>query len=221
MNDARASDAALLKAAIAVFGARGLEGASTRDIARAAGRPMSAITYHFGGKEGLYLACARHIAETMATILSPEIVAAGLENQANPSLNDRGIARAALCRIFHAYVGAMVRPETASFASFVSREQMEPTAAFNILYDGVIGKMAGHVASLLIIVSGGRIDALEANVRTIALLGQVLAFRFSRAAVLRSTGWTDVGTAETARIDVVIQANLVAILDSLEQGITR
>jgi hypothetical protein len=115
----------------------------------------------------------------------------------------------------------MVRPETASFASFVSREQMEPTAAFNILYDGVIGKMAGHVASLLIIVSGGRIDALEANVRTIALLGQVLAFRFSRAAVLRSTGWTDVGTAETARIDVVIQANLVAILDSLEQGITR
>ena len=48
----------LLEIAIAEFAAQGLEGASTRGIATAAGTAMSSITYHYGGKEGLYLAAA-------------------------------------------------------------------------------------------------------------------------------------------------------------------
>ncbi len=213
MDSTPASNEALLTAAIAAFGARGLEGASTRDIARAAGKPMSAITYHFGGKEGLYLACARHIADTIAGILGPGVTAANPEIPADPAA-----ARATLRQIFQAFVGAMVRPESASFASFVSREQMEPTAAFTILYDTVMGHVAGRVAGLLIVVSAGRISLIDAQVRTIALLGQVLAFRLARAAVLRSTGWADVGPAETAQIDAAVQTHLAAILDSLEQG---
>ena len=53
----------LLSVAIERFGESGFEGASTRDIAQAADTAMSSITYHFGGKEGLYLACADFIAE--------------------------------------------------------------------------------------------------------------------------------------------------------------
>ena len=56
----------LLDIAISEFGAKGLEGASTRGIAAAAGTAMSSITYHYGGKEGLYLAAADRIAERMA-----------------------------------------------------------------------------------------------------------------------------------------------------------
>jgi AcrR family transcriptional regulator len=44
----------LLRAAIAVFSARGFEGASVREITQAANANQAAINYHFGGKEGLY-----------------------------------------------------------------------------------------------------------------------------------------------------------------------
>lgn len=53
----------LLDIAISVFGSAGLEGASTRQIARAADTAMSAITYHYGSKERLYLAAADRIAD--------------------------------------------------------------------------------------------------------------------------------------------------------------
>ncbi|MBZ6075451.1 TetR/AcrR family transcriptional regulator [Microvirga puerhi] len=45
---------ALLDAAIAVFSEKGYEGASVREITREAHANQAAITYHFGGKEGLY-----------------------------------------------------------------------------------------------------------------------------------------------------------------------
>ena len=46
----------LLDAATPLFAARGLHGTRVRDVARAAGINLSMISYHFGGKEGLYSA---------------------------------------------------------------------------------------------------------------------------------------------------------------------
>ena len=44
---------ALIRAALDLFGAKGFEAASTRDVAAAAGANLASIAYHFGGKEGL------------------------------------------------------------------------------------------------------------------------------------------------------------------------
>src|SRR3954465_6051144 len=68
--------ARLLDVAIEQFGRLGFEGASTRNIARASGTAMSSITYHFGGKEGLYPATADHIAESIAEFQRPVLKAA-------------------------------------------------------------------------------------------------------------------------------------------------
>src|SRR5260370_41842833 len=46
----------LLAAAVERFGEQGLEGATVRDIARAAGQNVAAIAYYFGGKKKLYRA---------------------------------------------------------------------------------------------------------------------------------------------------------------------
>jgi TetR/AcrR family transcriptional regulator len=48
--------AALLDAALEEFAARGFAGARVRDIARRAGVSKDLVAYHFGGKDGLYLA---------------------------------------------------------------------------------------------------------------------------------------------------------------------
>jgi TetR/AcrR family transcriptional regulator len=47
----------LLQKAKSVFAAKGFEGATVKDLADAAGVNISLISYHFGGKEGLYRTC--------------------------------------------------------------------------------------------------------------------------------------------------------------------
>jgi TetR/AcrR family transcriptional regulator len=57
--DAERSKAALLDAALEEFSAKGFAGARVREIAERAGVSKDLIAYHFGGKEGLYLAVQR------------------------------------------------------------------------------------------------------------------------------------------------------------------
>src|SRR5262245_7666417 len=59
---------ALIRAALKLFGSKGFDGTSTREIAAAANANIGSIAYHFGGKEGLRAACASFIVETIQTI---------------------------------------------------------------------------------------------------------------------------------------------------------
>jgi AcrR family transcriptional regulator len=204
----------LVLAALDLFGRNGLEGTSTREIARAAGRPMSAITYHFGGKDELYLAVARYLAGRIGESLAAArgSPAAGAR-EATPAQ-----ARAALHELLQAFVGIMVRPESASWSRYILREQMEPTPAFDLLYGSVMSPVLQQVCTLLRRVSGRRLTLKDARLRALALFGQVLVFRACRAAVLRSNAWDDVGAAEVRRIRAVVRIHLDAILDSIEHG---
>ena len=60
---------ALLEAALVLFGERGFEGTSTRDIAGLAGCNQGLISFHFGGKEGLYDAARTVIFENLGSIV--------------------------------------------------------------------------------------------------------------------------------------------------------
>src|SRR3954464_5992735 len=59
---------ALIRAGLKLFGAKGFDGTSTREIAAAANANIGSIAYHFGGKEGLRAACANFIVETIQTV---------------------------------------------------------------------------------------------------------------------------------------------------------
>src|SRR5258705_527342 len=53
--------ARIVSAALRLFGERGFDGASTRDIAAGAGVNAPALQYYFDSKEGVYVACVEHI----------------------------------------------------------------------------------------------------------------------------------------------------------------
>ena len=74
----------LIAAALAQFGEYGLH-ATTRDIAAQAGQNIAAITYYFGSKEDLYLACAQWIADFIGNHFRPHVEeASGLLSQPSP-----------------------------------------------------------------------------------------------------------------------------------------
>jgi AcrR family transcriptional regulator len=202
-------DDRLLDTAIDQFGRKGLEGASTRAIAAAAGTTMSAITYHYGSKEGLYLAAARHIADQMSERMAPALAASE-----GASRGDEGpdAALAALLTIIDRFVAVMVHPESAAWARFIVREQMEPTEAFDVLYGSVMGRLVDRLSLLIVRIGEGRFEPAEARLKVLAIVGQALVFRVARATLLRVTGWTDVDTEGAEAIRRVVRAHTNAIL---------
>lgn len=201
-------DQRLLDAAIDHFGQRGLEGASTRAIAAAAGTTMSSITYHYGGKEGLYLAAVRHIASQIGERLDPALLAS--KDTAQDS-GPEAASRTVLSILDH-FLEIILRPESEAWARLIVREQMGPTVAFDALYGGVMGRAIEHLSALLVGIGEGRWDDTEARLKALAIIGQALVFRVGRATLLRAAGWTDVDAEGAAAIRRVVLAHTSAVL---------
>lgn len=207
--------ARLLDIAIEHFGRAGLHGTSTRDIARAADTPMSSITYHFGGKEGLYLAAAQRITDRISQGLGPALAQA---ERMSATATDTAAARLALHGLYRHIAVVLVGGDIAPIARFIVREQADPTAAFSRIYDGVMAPVLACISGLLRVVAVNRIGAAEARLRAMSLTGQVLVFRVAREAALRSQGWKRIGKAELEAIQAVVADHLDAVLDRLEHG---
>jgi AcrR family transcriptional regulator len=67
---APATRTALLDAALGLFSAHGYDGASIRDITRAARANLGAVTYHFGSKEALFEAVVERAMLPFATAVA-------------------------------------------------------------------------------------------------------------------------------------------------------
>ncbi|HJV36470.1 TetR/AcrR family transcriptional regulator [Geomonas sp.] len=103
-NNCRAQ---LIAAATPLFARRGVNGVSTRELARAAGVNSSMISYHFGGKEGLYEAVLREVFSGMLEV-------AELAAQPLPPLQKfkRYVYQCGVC--FHCGAAEEFVPRTAS-----------------------------------------------------------------------------------------------------------
>jgi TetR/AcrR family transcriptional regulator, regulator of cefoperazone and chloramphenicol sensitivity len=211
----KSTNARLLDVALEHFGRFGIDGVSTRAIAKDADTPMSSITYHFGGKEGLYLATAERVIERMREKLAPAIAEA--ERACQPGCT-RARAREALHSIYAHVATALVSSDTAPVARFIVREQAEPTDAFNRIYDRMIGPMLGRLSGLLTIAAGGKLEEAEARVRALSLFGQILVFRVAHATALRGAGWKSIGPSELQFIRGIVADHLEAVLERLAKG---
>jgi AcrR family transcriptional regulator len=209
-------DQRLLDAAIDHFGQKGLEGASTRAIATAAGTTMSSITYHYGGKEGLYLAAVRRIASRIGERLDPALLAS--RDLTAQDSGPEAASREVLSIVDH-FLEIILRPESEAWARLIVREQMGPTVAFEALYGGVMGRAIEHLSALLVRIGEGRWDDTEARLKALAIMGQALVFRVGRATLLRAAGWTDVDAEGAAAIRRVVLTQTSAVLTDRGEGV--
>ena len=118
----------LLEAATTVFAAQGYDGASVREIAARAEANQAAISYHFGGKEGLYREVLKRAvaafdlggldAEKVAAMDRAEAVHAFLDSQLSTLLRHDEVGKA--LRIF-AWENVA---RTDAFRAFVATERL-------------------------------------------------------------------------------------------------
>lgn len=206
--------AALVQAALRLFGEHGYAGTSTRDIAAAAKANIGSIAYHFGGKEGLRAACAEHIVGAIGAL-----AAQAMASDVEPVQMDAATAERQLERILERMVTFIVASrEAGEIVQFVLRELAQPTAALDIIYNGVFLPMHKRLCGIWAAATGEPAESAGTKLAVFTLIGQVVYFRIGRLAVLRRMGWPEIGAAEASQLVDVTKANLHGILKSRRKG---
>jgi AcrR family transcriptional regulator len=193
----------IIETALEVFGAVGFEEASTRVIADRAGVNLAALHYYFASKQGLYHACAEHIATYGETVIAPFVtrIEAAL---ADPRMTPRRL-RALLRETLDALAERLVSPhDPPSWIAFVLREQMNPTPAYKVLHQRVSGRLIGAAAALVGRLMDRPAGAEDTILRTFAMLGPLVIFQRARGATLHTLGWSDFTGPRLAMVKVVL-----------------
>ncbi|MEZ5666224.1 MAG: CerR family C-terminal domain-containing protein [Alphaproteobacteria bacterium] len=203
----------IVEAALDVFGHAGYDGATTRTLAAAAGVNLAAIGYYFGGKEGLYRAVAEHIVAEIAARQAPMVARVHAALGTGEPSGDA--ARTLLLDVLDSLAAMLIgSAEAERWARFVIREQMDPSPAFDVIYDGFMRGLHGLCCRLVGRLRGRPADDAEVVIVTTTLFGQILVFRAARATAQRALGWTAYTPERTAAIRAVIRRQVAAILDS-------
>jgi TetR/AcrR family transcriptional regulator, regulator of cefoperazone and chloramphenicol sensitivity len=207
----------LVRAAVEIFGKSGLEAATTREIAQRAQQNIAAIAYYFGGKEGLYLAAAEHIVEVIVARIGPAM------REAEALLRqERRPAERCLALVLRLLELSIATNQTMIPATgIIVREQIHPTRAFSVLYDGCLERLQRLGAELIRAYVEPEAPLDEYIVRFHAMLGEALAFRFARETILRRAGWKDVGGEEESRIRSVVIEHAELVLRGLRRKARR
>lgn len=198
--------AALLRAGLRLFGRKGYEGTSTRELAALAKANIGSIAYHFGGKEGLHLACADFIVETIQAFARPALAEAAAATTSEAAAEG---LRQSIERIVSFFVSS---PEVGDFAQFILRELSVPSPALDRIYDGVFEPTHKQLCRVWEQATGEPAESEAVKIRMFMMIGQVVYFRIARQAVFRRMDWTDIGPDQAKAIASVAADNLAAIL---------
>jgi len=210
----------IIAAALDVFAANGFGGASTRMLAARAGVTLPALHYYFDSKEGVYLACAKHIAERMEAHLGAVIarIAERLAQDEPSPAQLLDMLVEFLDELADLFLG---EHELEKWVLFIIREQARPTKAFDILFERMMRPVLDTCSALV-----GRLlerpdTEREVRIRTLALIGRIIFLRTAREASLRVLDWPDFDDRRLALVKEVLQAAVAAEFEAEGNGKRR
>lgn len=211
-SPAELTRAALVQAALKLFGTQGFDGTSTRQLAAEAHANIGSIAYHFGGKEGLRAAAADYIVETIQAVAGQALGDA-------PTSGSPEAAQAQLFAALERMIGfVVVSPQAGEIVQFVLRELTHPTAALDRIYDGVFEPTHRRLCRLWEQATGEPAESEATRLTVFTLIGQVIYFRIGREAVMRRMGWHEIGAVQAAKVLAATSGNLGAILAARRPG---
>lgn len=194
----------LVSVALDLFGRRGFDGVSARDIAAAASVPLASIPYHFGTMDALYRAALERVRDELAVAIAPAAEAARRSLDGTPDA-----ARKALLALQTALVDAIVAtPAAEAWSKLLIREHFDPGLGFDLVYEDAAGSAVDLVAQLLAGAEGTDPKDEAVIVAAFAFVGEILAFRVLSHAVMRRLRWDRIGGAEADLIKTVLHRKI-------------
>lgn len=204
----------IIAAAIDLFGERGFAAASTREIAVRAGVNAPALQYYFENKEGLYRACAEHIAGVVWALFEP-VVQHAREVLAQPAPPTTELIDAFVA-IQETHADKIsLSPATPGQRLFVAREQsgQEPAVASEVLQEQMREPLNRVGAELVGRICGIAPDDPVTVIRLLSLHGQLMAFHAVPRTVLSLLGWNEIDEARCEFIKSTVRTQTRALLE--------
>lgn len=206
--------ARLLAAAIEVFGEKGPKGATIREIAKTAGQNVAAIAYYFGSKEKLYAAVLEGIVKEIRYQLR-EVLAEVQALRKSPHPSSAEAARLLKRFLQTIYLRLISRNEIAVIGTLIIREQLRPTAGFEVLYTQAFRGVHEALCFIVGVALGADPASRETMVRTNFIMGQVYFFAMAREAILRRLKWKDLEGDNAAWVVELLGEHVDALLANL------
>ena len=208
--------ARIVTAALKMFGERGFEGASTRDIATVAGVNAPALQYYFDNKEGVYRACVEHIVGRLSQYMSEVVERA---EEALQEVADDATLIDAFCSIQGRLAEFMfTMKDAADWRLFMARLQSGegPPASFELFQNGGFKRRMSTVTSTIVgRLIGRSAEDEETLLRTMTLTGQLTVFQCAPRSVLARLKWDAVDADRLALLKRVIGEQTAALLRSM------
>ncbi len=200
----------LVEAGLDLFGRYSFDGASTRMLVERAEVNLAAIQYYFGGKQGLYLAVADHIVEQIDGLLGKRL--AKVEEALKKEELSKEQSFHLLCELLEFLITRFLGlPQTDKWLSFIVREQLRPTDAFDILFEGFMRPLEQALFGLAARIMDQAPDDRRVKLRVLAIMGEIQIFHISPSAVKRTLNWENYGPENLDAIRCVIMDNLKRI----------
>lgn len=194
--------ARIVAAALKMFGDRGFDAASTRDIATSAGVNAPALQYYFDNKEGVYLACVEHIVKRVSDYVSD--VAADAERSLAENADDAELIEA-FCAVQAQFAQCMFTVQDADdWRLFMARLQSGegPPAGFQFIYQQLSGRTSKVLTAIVGRLLGRPADDEETRIRAMIVGGQSQVFQVARRSLLTKLNWDKI---DERRLDLLKQ----------------
>ena len=206
--------ARMIETAGPLFADQPFDAVSTRQIAKAAGVNLSAISYHFENKEGLY----RAIFEKIIEDFKPIRVGFGLYLSA--SMQAAGDDRQALAEIVIKFVtdllDSVMSPENPRWRMrLIIREMQAPTDCFDLVLEGHINIMHDLLGMLVAKILREPESSPSVKLTTHSILIMCLQYALNEPLVTARLGWKKMGVAE---IDIIKSSLTKMVLRALDLG---
>ncbi|BCZ79694.1 CerR family C-terminal domain-containing protein [Paraburkholderia terrae] len=207
--------AKIIEAALSLFGERGFEGASTRDIAEHAGVNAPALVYYFDNKEGVYQACVEYIMANVADYFADAVEAAQAVLDANPSDDALIDAFRAIQARVASYLFTTETPAT--WRLFMAREQagLGPAFAAERLNERMRKPLLSVSSEIVGRLLGRPADDPETVIRLLAINGQLVSFHLTRCTALAALQWKSIDGERLKQLCAIIDEQSVVLLRAM------
>lgn len=188
----------MIEAAGRLFADRPFDSVSTREIASAAGVNLSAISYHFDDKEGLYRAILKKIIRDLKPVRVG--LAILLENKMTAAQEDPKAYADFIATFVSRIVDGAFSPSMRWKMRLLKRETEVPTNCFPIIMEGHVDVIHDLLGILIAKISGESPTSEKVKLEANAILSLCLQYSLNEELVKARLGWSSVGPSEIQKI---------------------